>query len=298
MIKSKSFAIIQKTFNDKLKGKWNGNADIIFRFLETYLKKKYNGIMHFLPFIELRLLIDHDNTNNYFFDILDYTNKKVYPIKKNTSSINSYINRYKNTNKRFTFFPVHQSYIIDNKENGHSILFLYDKKYNEVELFNSTNDDFNSYKKRINVFFKKIYGKKVKVIYPKELPNTFASLEEEKCLKNKFSFYKSDGYCTVWMIWYLELRLANKSLSMENVFNKALQMFKDDNKLICKTIRGYAQFIEKMTRDYTILKDKNGGLIMVVKKRGTYTKYILPSILISTIGLISTILLILNKIEK
>lgn len=304
--KTKSFDLINYPFDSKLKGEWGGELVNYFKFIEVYIQKKYKDIVHYLPFIELGLSETctlNNKGDKYIYDkkfeIMDFNRFIGYDISTHEPEILVIINkikeRYKNTKKRFTFYTVGQAeFDCENiRRNGHSMLFLYDTQDNTVELFNSIQDDFYSYKNKISNFFKDIYGKNVKIIYPTKLMCQLAKIFNLKCPETQF-LYKSKGYCVIFTFWYLELRLTNKNLDRNQVIQKAINLFKHKyNQQICKTVMGYAQFIQKTVQNYTILTGRNGEFIMVVNKN----KIIIPAVLLGILGISGSILFILKKLK-
>jgi len=289
MNKSKSIDLVEKSYRKSLKGFWNGTPEIDFLFTELYINKHYNNTLHYLPYLNLNIVHNHTN-NTYQFNIFDYNKWKIYN-KKDKKEFEQYIKLYKDTDKRFTYFPITELNKYANITEGHGIFFIYDNLLNQLELFDPNAGNFHYYKNFFKKFFTKIYGKKIKFIYPDQFCPFFGELHFDKCKNKKYKF-KTDGFCAVWCLWYLELRLKNENLKRNEVISKALNKLKKDNR-ICKLIRGYAQFIQEITKNFELILD-NGIYIITLKKK---TNYIIPQVLITLLGVSGAVIFIIKKLN-
>lgn len=295
---SKSIDFIEKKFDSKIKRKWWCTAPLEFLFIELYIKKKYNKLLHYIPYTSINIIQTErkSNVSSNEFNIINYELSKKYNIKKDKKEFEKYYNSFRNTSKRFTFFQVTQTWIESNDETyNHALFFLYDKLLNQVELFDSQEQDYYYFRNFFNKFFKKIYGNKIKIIYP-DFIFFFQDLENIKC-KNKKYFSESDGFCSAWSLWYLEIRLKNENLSRQQINDKIYEIFiKDKNDRICKLIRGYSQFINKITDDFNLIRENN-KIKIIIKNKKTTNKYIIPKTLISLLGISGAILFIMKKLN-
>lgn len=286
-----------KKYNSQIKGEWIGHTYKRFIFNELYIQKNYHNILHMLPFIRLNISETsfYNKKSLFQFGIADWNKEKFLEVNKNyLDELNEYIKLYKNTNKRYTFYPITQEYINEEQERfSHSLFFLYDKKFNQIELFNSVKDDFTPYKSKIKKLFTKIYGKNIKIIYPNNKCRNLTSLHIEKC-ENFHSNYLSEGYCVIWTLWYLEVILKNPNLTNKQIQEKVIKNLKDDKDTICKIAISYADFIDETTKKFE-LKLTNNKLTIVIKK--TNIRYIIPQVLITLLGVTGAILYILKKFK-
>jgi hypothetical protein len=287
--KSSRIDLAEKPFESKIRGNWEGTPGNALLFTELYLKKYYDDLIHSpLPYSLILMKyhpsisttkhllgIVNESRHNRFYNWKDEVYKDLFEI---------YFKSIQNTNKRFT---VMNSRIIDvafdGATDGHSIIFLYDKKYNELEIFDSINTDYTPYKKNINNFFKSLYGSKVKIIYPGACVN-IGRTYMEKCIwpKNAPSYlYTSDGFCVVWSLWYLELRFRNLTKTRDQIIAQAVRSLRQGPERICKFIRGYSQFVEKIIKDFRIHRD--GKDIVVIVKKDKY--FPVPRMLIEKFGI-------------
>ena len=293
-IKYSSIKLIEKTFNSKEKGSFQrstGHDELIF--LELYLVKKFKHLLHYLPFTELVMLDDRIH-NKILFGTISYNNGLVNLFGKNDLNIDvykEYFKIYKDTKKRFTLFIVWQKIKFDTYDDHHSILFLYDNKFNELELFDSSKQNLNKFKPLIKDFFTEIYGNKLKIIYP-YFHKPFGKLSYDKCKNFLFS---SDGFCVSWSLWYIEYRLTNINKTRNIVLKNAIKQFNKGDK-ICRVIRGYAMFIDKFLEYYKLDLNEYRGYAKIIDIR-TNKKYIISLKIISLFGLTASILYIIKKLN-
>ena len=300
---SKSINLVEKQFNSKLKGEYNEPVASEIIFTELYINKHYSKSLHYIPSIRLDLREIKKKSNalfgysyTYTFNIADYNKQKLYNLKKDKKEFEKYYKLFKDTDKRFTYFPISQREIFnDILISSHAIFCIYDKLINQIELFDSNVEDFFYYKNFFNKFFKNIYGKNIKIIYPDQNCYFFSEIELNKCKKRNY-IYNSTGYCGVWSLWYLELRLKNTELTREEVLNKSLTLLKKGNQKICRLIRGYAQFIQEITGKYE-LKTENGKVSIIVKNKTSIKNYIIPKKIIILFGISGAIMYILKKLN-
>jgi hypothetical protein len=140
---------------------------------------------------------------------------------------------------------------------------------NEVEIFDSISGELNPYKKELKEFFQKIYGKQVKIIFLTKC-SLFGEFEWEKCFDKDYN-YNSSGFCVIWVLWYLELRLKNRDLNRNLTINLAIKKLKKSNTRVCKLLRGYAQFVDSEVSKYDLI-EKNGEILIKPKSSSRFTK--------------------------
>jgi hypothetical protein len=282
-----------KKYNSQIKGEWIGYPHTELIYNQIYITQKYQNILHILPFIELGIgeTNFYDKKRLFQFGIRDWNKMKFLELNKtNLNELDDYIKLYKNTSKRYTFYPITQQYTNEENERfSHSLFFLYDKKFNQIELFNSVKDDFNPYKSMIKILFTKIYGKNIKIIYPNNKCRNLGSLHIEKC--DKFHpNYLSEGYCVIWTLWYLEVILKNPTLTNKQIQEKVIKTLKYGKDNICKIAISYADFINEITKKFE-LKITNNKVTIIIRK----TTYIIPKVLITLLGITGAIFYILKK---
>jgi len=323
--KSTSIDLVEKDFDSKLKGQWCGGSNQTETlFTELYLKKHYSDILHFVQHIELNFQEQRLKKNSkYYFGLIDHEKKKVYGFK----GIKKYYPLYRNTKKRFTFFPVYkQVFIIENGKQisikNHSQLFLYDRKLNIVEYFNSDYRYDYEYSKSVKKFFIKLYGVKIKIVNYWKYP--VAYIHHINCNEDDYNFTAS-GFCSIWSLWYIDIRLKNNKIPLQLLVKKIENKLRNNETLICKLIIGYTQFVQNIIKTHAIETDRNGKLviiqkeivkkstipmrsiktekdneIMIVKKSTTIDvhRYIIPTALISVGLLAKAIMYAIKKLNK
>lgn len=166
------------------------------------------------------------------------------------------------------------------------------KKFNKIEVFDSTYDiHFVLYKKHkiFTNFFKKIYGITVKFDY-KNYSCVLSDYELDYCKSDKY-LYKSNGYCGVWFLWFIELRLKNRNLSNKEIVDKIKCILDKNPTKICEILIGYAQFIDKLTNEYkyVIIDNRRIDRISLKTKIKNEKRKRLTTIVAGLITLLSSI---------
>lgn len=274
-MESQEISYVMKPFDPKKEGEWVGytsNRDI---FLEMYIEKKYGNDMHYLKFIELGVInteysrkIHYKNLfllNDYSIKIKNGEYDHWFLQNPNNSIPERYFEMFRNTKKRFTFYPLY----FMNDYGSHAMMFLYDKNNNEIELFDTNSrykEIIRTNKKDFMNFFNKIYGNDVIIVLDLKLYKKIGSIDYKRCFMKNYIF-KTSGFCIIYVLWYLELRLRNKHLDRTTVISKVTNYLKNDKNyyLICDLLRGYADFVNETVKDYKILI-KNNVKIKIIKK--------------------------------
>lgn len=263
MRKKSSLNLIEKSFYSKEKGVYTRyNRTDEFIFLELYLSKKFSNIVHHLPFTELAL-VHILSKNSVRFELRNYKNNSIIWFGKD------YMKEYKKTQKRFTLFlGAHNTkqFYYDLHGDRNDLIFLYDSKYNELQIFDSDFGDLEIYKEFIEYFFKELYGYDLTIMYI-NVKNDIS----EMC---SHILYKSNiGFVSAWILWYIDYRLTNLNKKTLTIINNSLTEFNKGDK-VCRVIIGYAMFIDKFLKHYEFVFDKNkGGEIIDTR---TNKKYNIP----------------------
>jgi hypothetical protein len=209
--------------------------------------------------------------------IYDFNKEKYFP------STDIFLDRFKNTRKRFTFFPVTLRF-----EGGseYSISALYDKVTNEVEIFDSLVGYTKPYEKNLKNFFHEIYGKQIKIIYLTKC-SFFGEFFWEKCFDKDYD-YNPKSFCVIWVLWYLELRLKNRDLDRKLTIDLAIKKLKKSKSRLCKLLRGYTQFVESEVSKYDLI-EKNGKITIKPKTKSRFTKKELFNVFTVFVGVLGYI---------
>lgn len=256
--------MIKKSFKNE-KGKWVGVKHAFPIFLQEYLYKIFPDDIDFIPFVRYTLTLElkagrdgnisEGKTSNT--DILIENISSGNKIIVEESEIRTF---FENSMKRFHIFPISmiRKALIDDIMfiDGHAIVAIYDSKFNEIEIFDSNPENkleakVTNYKQVINRFFYKIY-KSPNIYYSTDY--VYHSLSYYATDTSNKYLYSSDGFCVIWCLWYINFRIKHKNLSGKQAIKAINKWFykqrdKSDN---AKTIiRGYAQFVEKIIKNYT-----------------------------------------------
>jgi hypothetical protein len=293
--KSISLKLVEQKYSSKNKGHWDGSSFKRIIFTELYLQNKYDTILHTTPFLNLNLITSYNQGNpaEYHSFILDISNTGF--ILLNKQNINYIKSLFIQTNKRYTFYPVSLSVSYNGMQQeygSHSAFFLYDKKFNKVELFDSMRENIGFFKPDIKLFFNSLYGSKIKIIYPNKKLQTIAELYLQKCSKYNLN-YTTKGFCVVWTLWYLEMILSNPKMTTDKVYQKTINLLNIEPDIICKIPDGYAHFINETTKNYE-LSFVNDTLKIILKK--DKVKYIIPKKLILLLGVAGALFYTLNRL--
>ena len=253
MSKSISLDLAKKPFNSKKEGEWHGYPKNSQLFLHLYIEKMYHDslftikpilLVVLLTHIKLPKLLAYHLANNNIPDI-------EYYLPEGEMIPDKYIERYRNTKKRFTYFSL---LIINRGKGNHVIPIIYDKNLNRVEF----QDNTTSISKILNVltedfkhFFKNIYGNSVKFDFKTSACSTLKFLDKVNFCEDYL--FKSSGYCAIYTLWYLEIRLKNPNLTKRQIDTKIISYFKKAPHKFCELIIGYADFVNETIKDYELL---------------------------------------------
>lgn len=293
-----SFDLAEKSFDSELPGEWLASWEIKNIFINTYIQEKFKDVLHIVEFVNFLILYDEE-LKKTVFRLGNYSNMETLFFDKD--SFETYLKRFRNTKKRFTFFPISTATLNSNKDglDYHGISALYDKQTHKVEIFDSIGSNFSNYEKTFRDFFTQTYGAKVKIVYMVERCASFGKLEAERC-SPWFYKYNAEGFCAIWVLWFLELRLANPNIPKEKLIEKALTSLKNKDK-VCRFLRGYAQFVDKTFSKYSIVRTSSNLMIKPKNfKSSVYTKkdfsvlYILLASLLGSIAAFG----ILKRLKK
>jgi hypothetical protein len=306
--KSKSLKIIQHTYDSQKKGVWDGDIAKQSMYTELYIKEKYGEQLYYLDYVDLEAFRTYkrrgEGDDIYEFGITDFNKSENIILfnEKNMETVKPYIQAFKNTDKRYTFYPtgVYEGYERERITSGHSVFFLYDKKIHTVYLINSNGNDLFPYQKFITKFFELIYTKTVKIVYWIDCDcKSLGRLHYHKCQigsKEDRYNYKSPGYCIIWTLWFLEMILTHPKLTIQQLKLKTNSFLEKKRNLICKIAISYAQYIEKITDKYELHLTKNQ--LKIREKNTNKEPYIITKKVLKVLGVSSLIFLLRYLISK
>lgn len=148
--------------------------------------------------------------------------------------------------KRFVIIPLG----IEMRQGNHANYLLYDKNKNEIERFephgssppSGLNYNASLLDDILEVRFKEI-NPSIKYIRPKSyLPKIgFQLLDVYE--RNKKKIGDPGGFCALWTIWYVDMRLSYKDMERKTLVKKMIQTIKSQNISFKNLIRNYAKNI-------------------------------------------------------
>lgn len=176
------------------------------------------------------------------FEIV-WVHNKLYLVEDFYDNFRRCISR---NDKRFVIIPLG----IEMRQGSHANYLLYDKKKNEIERFEphgSTTPPGLNYNPSLlddilEIRFKEI-NNEMKYVRPKDyLPKIgFQLLDVYE--RNKKKIGDPGGFCALWTIWYVDMRLSYKEMSREVLVKKMIQTIKSQNISFKNLIRNYAKNI-------------------------------------------------------
>ena len=259
--------------------------EILFGIL--YLLKKHKNIA--LVIGKINLL---DIENILYNNILSWEdkNKKYfirYPVNNNNK--NNYLSILKeiSKNRRFAFNLLYISWG-EKEESGHFNVILYDFKKKTAERFEPLNQTVYSegtYKitDQFDIEFEKII-KTIGLKYHK--PESFVpfvnlqDIEEEhdklkvKNNSNENSILSTDieGYCGIWCLYYIDLRLSNPKVKKEKLLIQLVYVLKRNKLKLRRFIRNYTDYILNYLKKFEENPEFKKNKKQMIKIYGTKNK--------------------------
>lgn len=181
------------------------------------------------------------------FEIV-WINNKLYLIDKFFDNIKKCINN----NAEFIIIPLG----IEMKEGSHANYIIYDVKNKIIERFEphgSTPPPGLNYNPELldSILFSRFKDFDDNLVYlkPKDyLPKIgFQLLDIFESKKKKIG--DPGGFCALWAIWYVDMRLTYSDISPQKLVNKLIKSIKSNNISVKNMIRNYAVNIIKIRDD-------------------------------------------------
>lgn len=173
---------------------------------------------------------------------LIWTQYKLYIMDSFHDLFKSCIRR----DNRFIIIPLG----IDMPNGNHANYLLYDNKKKELERFEPHGTTFPigfNYRPTLldDILEKKIEGLEmgIKYIRPIEyLPKVgFQSIESREESRKKIG--DPGGFCAIWSIWYIDMRLTNPEISRNDLVKYLIETIKEKNMSFKNLIRNYSKDI-------------------------------------------------------
>ena len=158
---------------------------------------------------------------------------------------------FKNENKRFIVMPF--GFNCDDVT-GHSNYLVYDSEFRSMERFEPYGKPFKAclnpkdLDKKILELFRKNIGDDFIEEYYKPLDfSPVASFQKIQEKENEMTDDDPDGFCPVWCVWYIELRLSNPDVDRKELVQKAIKLLDKKKSYTCY-IRGYANKLVEFSK--------------------------------------------------
>lgn len=203
----------------------------------------------------------HEEPNIY---LKWFCKKKHYKLEFPISKID-FTNMIKRCKKQFIAIPLYIFFNCNTNE-GHANCLIFDNINHTIERFEPYGKELNKifeYKDiRILQNFDKTFAKFVKnskLAYTYKPPNQFCPTinvqqkEENNIEKGKTQALNSDlpGFCSLWIIWYINLKVKYNKLDSSRLLYKSNELLKKDKKSIRSFIRKYAIFLQTKMEHYS-----------------------------------------------
>jgi len=245
---------------------FKGNpGDVLFSML--YLLRRYKN--------RLCVPIPSGKKNLYNFNDITISYSCEDNNQFNLNFPNNFMETFDKCMEKFTQFimlPIFIEFTTCNDDkgnnNGHLNFMIIDKKRKEVERFEPYgNDKFTD--KPPNKFRHDLmngFDDAMRDWVEDNLESYRYKTPEETCPDIKFGVQEEEeralhrgikspaldsdpgGFCSIWSIWYGELRLKYPNKSSEDLLKKAIALLKDDHHSVRTFIRNYSGFIYREKR--------------------------------------------------
>jgi ankyrin repeat protein len=206
------------------------------------LSKNFNENKELCKFYKSMGIIMNTKCEFLNFEIV-WVHQKLHLIE------NFYENFRKCNNKkevRFVIVPIG----IELREGSHANYLIYDKENNEIERFEphganaplGLNYNPNLLDDILEKRFQEI-NENIKYVRPKDyLPKVgFQLLDIYENKKKKIG--DPGGFCALWVIWYVDMRLTYSNLSRDYLVHKMIKIIRSQNISFKNMIRNYAKGI-------------------------------------------------------
>jgi ankyrin repeat protein len=194
---------------------------------------------------ELSGLYENINRGEFLnFEIL-WTHNKLYLHENFYENFKKCDN---NNKKRFVIVPIG----IEVEAGGHAGYFLYDKKTQEMERFEphglpARGFDYNA-NMLDNIMENKMkeINSEIKYIRPSDFLPKIGFQQMDTYEKKKKRIGDPEGFCAVWAIWYVDMRLTYKDLDRNTLVKVLIKDIKSKNISFKNMIRTFGQDITNL----------------------------------------------------
>lgn len=252
-------------FDPKEKGEWNGDPGLAQVFLKEYLLKKYTDTctmsnISLLVFniisAEIEVIEKKNDKNKLIWESLGGNPKSkyihiTYSNDKSIEIFNDIINN-QCKDKNFIIIPIN---LRITNANVHANILLYNRKTNTMEHY----DPYGTilYDFQYNTVFGFLKDMGIEYASPNKIcPYSGFQRASWDCPNFFFNFKSNLGYCLIWNLYLLELRLSNlATVDIKKLISDEVSQLKKNNSLnLCKFIIAYTQFILKFVKNYDLVQ--------------------------------------------
>jgi len=229
-----------------------------------YLNKKYSkNASSSLDLIDLDILLIKCINNIceiIGFEIIWKNYQLLFPYSKSLNLMQELITIKNNKKKRFFFIPI--GIELNNKNNvfGHANILLFDFFTMEVERFEphgseSPNGLDYNYHLLDNLLENKINSFKLNFKYyrPSDYLPKIGFQSKEIYELNKDYIGDPNGFCALWCIWWIDIRIANPDINRNKLVDLLTKEIINEEYSYKKLIRNYSYYITNL-RDKLLIK--------------------------------------------
>lgn len=249
---------------DKIKfGTFTGKSiDVLFGLIHlVYDNRNTSSPLTDNFVINNKLLEFYKNSNIIFSPGYDFFNFYIYWTMNKLIFPTVFVDKFNSflkSEKRFFICPIDIEDTV-----SHANYLLYDKKTNELEVFEPYGSNspikikYNSqlFFESLNIYFNK-YIPDVKIFKPIDfLPKAGLQLIDIKESNKYNNIGDPGGFCAIWCIWYIDSRLKNPDIPREKLVYKILANMRKEGKSFREFIRNYSGVITNI-RDKILDKSK------------------------------------------
>lgn len=196
-------------------------------------------------------ITDGEKTIDYEILWREYyeNNKQIFKLHTPENLVKSFMLFFKNTKKRFFYLFIGIELKIDNEFQGHSNCIIFDKNTNQLERFepkgSSIPINFNYHPEQLDKELYELFlplSPELKYFKPSSyIPKiSFQSFESSENIS-----YIGDpsGFCSLWTIWYIYMRMKYKDYSREKLVKYLINTVKQNNIYFKDIVRSFSKIV-------------------------------------------------------
>ena len=151
---------------------------------------------------------------------------------------------------------------------AHSTMIIIDKKNNTLERFDPMEKYDAFYKSKLLDLALSDYFEKYNFIHKIPENNYLQTFQNRQTLEQTQAIRGDPiGFCVCWSIWYVDLRLSNPDIEIDELYRFAFNAINNNSKSYTSFIRNYSVFLDKIHNKVNNVKKLRDINIDEIKKR-------------------------------